>query len=102
MAQDWSLEAEKARSALIVAAMRRTLMTYEELGRAIGVPKTSLLATMGPILDVVSEACHDLGEPSLAALVVNKRTGRPGKGWTNGPIRWTTLVRNIYTHWRPV
>lgn len=93
----------EARAALVVAAMRRTLLTYEELGRAIGIGGVGLSHQMRYILDDLSNQCHVANEPSLSALVVNKRNGKPGPGWVDGDDHpWYTEVRRIYAHWRPV
>jgi hypothetical protein len=91
-----------ARAALIVAAMRRSLVTYGELGRAIGMSGVDLRNNMNRVLDDLSQACDDAGEPSLAALVVNQETGVPGAGWTNGSMSWAGEVRAVYRHWKPV
>ncbi|WP_163188079.1 hypothetical protein [Cellulosimicrobium sp. SL-1] len=93
----------EARAALVVAAMRRTLLTYEELGRAIGISGVGLSHQMRYILRDLSNECHEADQPSLPALVVNKRDGKPGQGWVDGDRHpWHTEVRRIYEYWRPV
>lgn len=37
MAKDWGPDVSRARAALVVAALRKSLLTYEELGAVIGV-----------------------------------------------------------------
>lgn len=100
--KDRRFEVAQARAALVVAAMRRSLLTYGELGRAIGVGGVGLRNEMRLILDDLSDDCQSRGEPSLAALVVNKDTGEPGAGWTNGPdTTWQQEVRLCFRHWPP-
>ena len=53
------------------------------------------------VLDDVSEVCDAAGEPSLAALVVNKQTGEPGSGWTDGDRKWQLGVRKVFERWAP-
>ena len=101
--KDRSLEVALARAALIVAAMRRSLLTYGELGLAIGLDGVELRNEMPHVLDELSTECIANGEPSLAALVVNKSTGEPGAGWQNGRgVTWHESVRQCYNHWPPV
>lgn len=49
--------------------MRRTFLTYGELGQAIGMTGIELRNQMRHVLDHLSIACNDKKEPSLAALV---------------------------------
>jgi hypothetical protein len=85
----------QARAALIIAATRRTLLTYGELGMALEMEGVSLRNHLRHILDDVSEDC------SLAALVVNNETGEPGAGWTNGTRDWPQEVRRVFQTWTP-
>ncbi|MGI3783219.1 MAG: hypothetical protein ACRYG2_20840 [Janthinobacterium lividum] len=107
MPKDRTAEVARARSALIVAATRRSLLTYAELGQALdmGQPGTrnpALAHQLNKILDKLAEDCTEREEPVLAALVVNMKTGLPGAGWTAGSTEWHALVRQIFDHWRPV
>ncbi|WP_125805511.1 hypothetical protein [Actinoplanes sp. ATCC 53533] len=95
------LWAAQARAALIIAATRRTLLTYGELGMALGMEGVILRNQLRHVLDDVSEGCHAAGEASLAALVVNKETGEPGSGWTDGDRRWQQEVRKVFERWAP-
>lgn len=95
-------EVSRARAALVVAALRRTLLTYEELGRAVGIDGVGLRNQLPRVLDDLSVDCEDRGEPSLAALVVSKANGKPGSGWVDGHRPWHTEVRRVYAHWQPV
>jgi hypothetical protein len=65
----------QARAALIIAAMRRSILTYGELGKALGMEGITLRNQLRHVLDDVSDVCITGGEPSLAALVVNQDTG---------------------------
>lgn len=82
--------------------MRRTLLTYGELGQAIGLDGVALHTEMRHVLDDLSTDCFDRGEPSLAALVVRKSQGNPGQGWHNGKRTWLQEVRAVYSKWPPV
>ncbi|MGC4808476.1 hypothetical protein [Micromonospora sp. DT233] len=64
------------RGILIAAARRQQTITYGEL--AIAVDRRYHNLQFGDLLDVLSQDCEDFNEPSLAALVVNQRTGLPG------------------------
>jgi len=90
-----------ARAALVIAAMRRTLVTYGELGEAIGLDGIALRNEMRHILDDLSQDCVDRDEPSLAALVVSKSLGEPGAGWSDGDRTWSQEVRACFARWRP-
>ncbi len=51
----------QTRAALIVAAMRRTIGTYGELGKAIGIDGVALRNEMRHVLDELSQDCIDRG-----------------------------------------
>lgn len=89
----------QARSALIVSAMRRSILTYGELGRALGMDGVALRNEMRHVLDDLSEDCSSRGEPSLAALVVNQRSGAPGQGWEDGSVPWHAEVQAVFRRW---
>jgi len=95
---EWVIQ---ARAALIVAAMRRTVLTYDELGAALGMEGVALRNHLRHVLDDVSEVCTKRGEASLAALVVNQQTGQPGAGWANGNVEWHVEVRKVFNDWPP-
>jgi hypothetical protein len=98
---DYPALAERARAALLVAAMRRTTVTYGELARAVDLPDVPVSHHMKRILDLVSQECLGRREPSLAPLVVNERTGEPGKGYRDEGVDWHTEVRRCYNAWPP-
>jgi hypothetical protein len=89
----------QARAALILAARRRSLVTYKELGLAIGMTGVSLSSHMGRVLDELSDICIEAGEPSLAALVVRSDSGAPGKGFDDGGVPWHTEVQGVFRYW---
>ncbi|MBM0229239.1 hypothetical protein [Micromonospora sp. ATA51] len=89
----------QARAALILAARRRSLVTYKELGLAIGMTGVSLSHHMGRVLDELSDVCIEAGEPSLAALVVKSDTGAPGKGFDDGGVPWHSEVQEVFRYW---
>jgi hypothetical protein len=95
-------QVQQARSALIMAAMRRSIVTYGELGKAIGLNGVALRNTMRHVLDELSIQCAETGEPSLTALVVNAQTGAPGAGWQDGAAPWHTEVQQVFRHWASV
>jgi len=93
--------AAQARAALIVAAMRRSILTYGELGKALGLEGVVLRNQLRRVLDDVSDVCIADGEPSLAALVVNQDTGEPGVGWKDGDVAWHAEVQRVFRSWMP-
>lgn len=97
--KDRSEDVQRARAALIVAAMRRSILTYGELGKALGINGVALRNEMRHILDDLSDDCIARNEPSLAALVVNSRTGAPGQGWEDGSVPWHAEVQNVFRRW---
>src|SRR5690606_14586620 len=60
---------------LVLAARNRQTLTYDLLGRLIGVPRQGLAHTLGHIM----YWCKQNGYPPLTVLVVNQ-SGRPGEG----------------------
>lgn len=86
---------------MVVAAMRRSLLTYEELGIAIGITGINLRNQMRHVLDHLSRDCIANGEPSLAVLVVNQSTGEPGSGFRKDSMTWAREVRSCYRWWQP-
>ena len=99
---DYDALAYLARPALIMAAMRRTTVTYGELAKSIGLdPGIPLSHHMKRVLDRVSDRCIKAGEPSLAVLVVNADTGEPGDGFTEGSLTWMAEARRCFKRWSP-
>lgn len=87
--------AVRLRSALIVAAQRRSTLTYDQASAAIDglfVP-----AGLGRPLDLLKEDCIRRGEPSLSALVVQKHSGEVGSAFTGNA---DAERERCYRHWR--
>lgn len=97
--KDRSEVVQRARAALVVAAMRRSIMTYKELGKALGIDGIALRNEMRHILDDLSADCNARGERSLASLVVNQTTGAPGQGWQDGDRPWHSEVQAVFRQW---
>lgn len=89
----------QARAALIVAALRRSIVTYKELGFAIGLKDIELRNEMRLVLEQLASECHDAGEPPMTALVVNSQTGAPGAGWHGNGEPWHADVQRVFRHW---
>jgi hypothetical protein len=89
----------RARAALIIAALRRSIVTYKELGFAIGLRDIELRNKMRHVLEQLADECHDAREPPLTALVVNARTGAPGAGWHGNGEPWHADVQRVFRHW---
>jgi hypothetical protein len=79
--------------------MRKTTVTYKELGLTVEIEGVGLAHHLPKVLNEVSARCEAQGEPSLAALVVNADTGAPGSGWTDGAVPWHTEIRRLYDYW---
>ncbi|SRR5712692_2575285 len=60
-------------SLLALAAMKRTILTYEEVAGLTGLPKYGLAHVLGH----VAQYCKDHNLPWLTSLVVHKGTGKP-------------------------
>jgi len=99
MAKDTWDTADVARAALIVAAMRKTTLTYKELGLTVGIEGVGLSHHLPRVLDEVAARCRRASEPCLDALVVKAATGAPGRGWVDGDVPWHTEVRRLYDYW---
>ncbi len=59
------------------AAHNRQVLTYEILGKLIGVPQVGL----GQLLEPIQSYCIQRELPPLTSLVVGKDTGIPGVGF---------------------
>ena len=62
---------------LVLAARNRQILTYDLLGRLIGVPRPAL----GQLLEPIQSYCLINGLPALTAIVVSESTGLPGTGF---------------------
>jgi hypothetical protein len=63
---------------LISAAHNRQTLTYDMLGKLIGMGANVLAQTLGCVMDY----CKRNGLPPLTVLVVRRDTGEPGTGLT--------------------
>ncbi|MEV7099630.1 hypothetical protein AB0M80_43080 [Amycolatopsis sp. NPDC051045] len=68
----------QARAALIMAALRRSIVTYRELGFAFGLKDIELRNEMRHVLEQLANECHNVGEPSNHGAVVNAQTASAG------------------------
>lgn len=82
-----------------MAGMRLSVVTHGELGKALGINGVALRDEMRHVLDDLSDDCIARGEPSLAALVVNQRSGASGQGWQDGPVTWHAEVQAVFRRW---
>jgi hypothetical protein len=62
---------------LVLASKNRQILTYDLLGRLIGVPA----ADLGRLLEPIQSHCILKDLPPLTSIVVNARTGMPGEGF---------------------
>jgi hypothetical protein len=62
---------------LVLCATRRQTLTYDTLGRLIGVPRQGL----GQLLEPIQSYCIVSGLHPLSSLVVGDKTGTPGEGF---------------------
>ncbi len=85
----------RLRSALIVAAQRRSTLTYQEASDAIdGIfPRQGL----GRPLDLLSHDRALRGEPSLAALVIGTGSGTAGSAYVGNDA---AERERCYDRWR--
>jgi hypothetical protein len=84
----------RLRSALIVAAQRRSTLTYQQASDAID----GIFAKqgLGRPLDLVSHDCQGRGEPSLSSLVIGKGTGAAGSAYVGDDA---AERERCYQHW---
>jgi hypothetical protein len=62
---------------LTLCALRRQTLSYDQLGRLIGVPRQGL----GQLLEPIQSLCILYNMPPLTALVVSDVDGLPGSGF---------------------
>ena len=88
---------------LVFAAQKSQVMTYEELGRLIGV----IARNVGQHIEPIRLLCRRRNLPDLSCLVVDKKTGRPsteGKNPHPDTDEWAKDMRKVMNHddWRKV
>ena len=62
---------------LVHCALHRQSLTYDLLGKLIGVPRQGL----GQLLEPIQSHCILNGFPALTSLVIGQSTGMPGEGF---------------------
>lgn len=68
----------KVRAKLRHCAKGQKLVTFKEVGDLVN---TIAIGVAQQLLIPINEAEHSAGRPLLTAIVINKRTGRPGCGF---------------------
>ena len=82
-------------------AREERIVTYGQLAEQVGLPQQSGRLVVQPLKRIL-KACQHHGLPWLTAIVVNQKTGRPGKGFTDesgAPIddkRWSKMVQEVH------
>jgi len=85
----------RTRDFLIDVAREGLTVTYGEVKGELDLPYAP--NGMGRLLDLLSEDCARRGEPSLAAIVVNRSTGEVGHDFAGDAFAERKLV---YKRWR--
>jgi len=62
---------------LTLCASHRQVLTYDLLGKLVGVPRQGL----GQLLEPIQSWCIKYDNPALTSLVVSDKTGLPGEGF---------------------
>lgn len=62
---------------LVHCALHRQIVTYDQLGKLIGVPRQGL----GQLLEPIQSHCILKCLPALTSLVVSQTSGMPGEGF---------------------
>ena len=89
--------------------VRPIIITYTEAGAILGIRPYD--PHLFDHLDNINEFERDHGRPMLSALVVNKQSGMPGRGFfrlarswgldTSNPNRfWRRELKRVSKHWR--
>lgn len=98
---------------LVEVARGRGTETYGELGRVIGLSMSNPRhrEVIGGLLDEIDRREHAAGRPQLAAVVVRKREGFPGRGFfavarelglhgsDDDRAYWRDTVRRVHAFW---
>lgn len=87
-----------ARAAVAAIAVIGQTITYGELAKALD--DRFNYRNPGVILDLLSLDCIRRGEPSLAALVVQASSGRPGDGYADGDVPIEEYQRQVQEFWQ--
>jgi len=101
------------RELLAIAREGRT-ETYGEIGRLVGLSMSNPRhrEIIGGLLDEIDRREHAAGRPRLAAVVVRKREGYPGRGFfaiarrlglhtgEDDRAYWAEALRRVHDYWR--
>ena len=87
-----------ARAVLIAMARAGRTITYQDLSYAIG--GQYMQSAVTHLLYAVSRDCWNRGELTLAALAVNKATGKPGSGLDFGRHPADVVQKLHYDFWQ--
>lgn len=87
-----------ARAAVAAVAITGQTITYGELATALD--DRFSYRNPGVILDLLSLDCIRRGEPSLAALVVQASSRRPGDGYVHGDVPIEEYQRQVQEFWQ--
>jgi|GEM_PF-695428 hypothetical protein len=80
---------------LVLCAVRRQLLSYDELSRLIGIPRPGL----GQVLEPIQSYCILTRLPALSSLVVSHDSGMPGTGFiaaTDVPREQAAVFRRAW------
>jgi hypothetical protein len=82
-------------SVLCLAARNRQVLTYDIVGRLIGVPRQGL----GNLLEPIQSICLIKGWPALTCLVVSETSGLPSPGFVAAPDVPAELIKVFKKDW---
>ena len=74
---------EQIHEVLIKTAKQNVTISYSEVGKVVGLDMANRgeRSKLANILDEINKEEHGLGRPLLSVVVVQKESGRPGKGF---------------------
>lgn len=98
---DWRALAQEMRQILIGAARMEKTIAYSELAAMLKSAYIHYRApAFGAILRDIAAQDEAAGRPTLATLVVNKATGRPGAGYFKQAVAHGWTVDEIDAYWQ--
>jgi hypothetical protein len=100
---------------LVAIAREGRTETYREIGRLVGLSMANPRhrEVLGGVLDAIDRREHAAGRPQLAAVVVRKREGFPGRGFftiarelglhagADDLAYWRAELARVHAHWAP-
>lgn len=82
-------------AALVYAASKSHILTYEELSAATGLASFGMTDELG----LLQSYCKDNGLPPITAIVVSKKSGEPASGFSAvNPEKWPATLQEIFQH----